>query len=137
MRVLLSNSNCSDEHILLQALGGQLKVKDFICKKCNDASGSNWDSKLVKQLESFVVLLQVNRENKKEKRKVFNTDSGKKLEISSSGKITEPYNYSEVLTNNEKKVTAGPIKIRKEAKKKRKEMLKKYPNSNLNITENL
>lgn len=60
----LTKDNTSAEHIIPNAIGGKLKSKDLICKKCNNKLGHNTDNELAKQLEFFTNFLNINRERK-------------------------------------------------------------------------
>ncbi len=58
----LTEENRTEEHIILNAIGGVLKSKDLICKQCNSNFGDKIDSLLAKQLQPFSVLMNVERE---------------------------------------------------------------------------
>ncbi|EHR6781030.1 HNH endonuclease [Vibrio parahaemolyticus] len=55
----------SEEHIILNALGGIKKVRDFICVKCNNSTGGTWDSEVTNTLELFSLIFPVQRGRKK------------------------------------------------------------------------
>lgn len=59
------SENKSEEHILLNAIGGVLKSYDLICKSCNSNLGDKMDAILAKQLQPFAVLLNVSRDRGK------------------------------------------------------------------------
>ena len=42
----LTEANASDEHIILNSLGGHLHSKDLLCKKCNNKFGKEADAAL-------------------------------------------------------------------------------------------
>ena len=44
---LLTEENQSQEHIIPAALGGKRTVSDFLCRRCNNSTGSKWDAALV------------------------------------------------------------------------------------------
>ena len=50
----LSEINISKEHIIKNSLGGRKKTKNFICKECNNKTGSNWDDKLENNFNEFL-----------------------------------------------------------------------------------
>lgn len=58
----LTSENKSQEHILLNALGGTLTSKNLICKHCNSTLGNEMDDVLAKQLQPFALLLDVSRD---------------------------------------------------------------------------
>jgi transposase-like protein len=55
--VELSEANYTREHIIPNAIGGRLKIADFICQSCNSTFGYLWDAELAKQLNWFSVAL--------------------------------------------------------------------------------
>lgn len=61
----LTEENCSDEHILLNSLGGHIHSKKLICKNCNSALGSTSDDELAKELNFFASFLDVPRQRGK------------------------------------------------------------------------
>lgn len=58
----ITNLNDSKEHIVPHAIGGRRKVRGFICRTCNNASGQKWDAKLAEQYNWFSVTLNIKRE---------------------------------------------------------------------------
>ena len=46
----LTKANRTKEHIIPNAIGGRKKVRNFICKRCNDETGEKWNSALTRQL---------------------------------------------------------------------------------------
>ncbi|QJC95408.1 HNH endonuclease [Bacillus mojavensis] len=61
----LSKENETEEHIILNALGGKLKSKKLICISCNSKFGSGIDNKLSSQLQSIATLINVKRDRGK------------------------------------------------------------------------
>lgn len=59
----LINVNVSKEHILLNAIGGQLKSSTLLCKKCNSGLGHEADKELANQLSFLSSYLCVKRDN--------------------------------------------------------------------------
>lgn len=58
----LNLANTSEEHILLNAIGGKLKSKNLLCKDCNSNFGKRFDGELAKQLEFLGSFLNIKRE---------------------------------------------------------------------------
>lgn len=58
----ITMKNKSEEHIILNAVGGKLKSKELICKECNSKIGNQIDSELAKQLNFFANLLNIKRD---------------------------------------------------------------------------
>jgi hypothetical protein len=57
----LSETNSSDEHIILNALGGRLKSKYLLCEDCNKEIGDQIDSELAEQLNFYANFLNIKR----------------------------------------------------------------------------
>lgn len=51
--VELNESNSTEEHIILNAIGGRLKTKSLLCKTHNSVFGDDCDAELAKQLKVF------------------------------------------------------------------------------------
>lgn len=60
--VELDGNNRTEEHIILNAIGGVLKSKNLICKQCNSDFGDEIDSCLAKQLQPLSILMNVERD---------------------------------------------------------------------------
>lgn len=60
--VEITSENESEEHILLNAIGGKLKSKKLICKSCNSEFGSEIDDTLARQLNPIANLLDIKRD---------------------------------------------------------------------------
>lgn len=58
----LSDANDSEEHIIINAIGGRLKVSGVLCIACNNGAGQAWDSALATDLQSLGLLIGVKRE---------------------------------------------------------------------------
>jgi hypothetical protein len=57
----ITKENESNEHIIINAIGGRLKSKKLLCQKCNSNFGKESDSCLASQLNDFMVLLKIPR----------------------------------------------------------------------------
>ncbi|WP_298903820.1 HNH endonuclease [uncultured Psychroserpens sp.] len=57
----INDKNETDEHIIINAIGGRLKSKKLLCSECNSDFGENADSALAKQLNSLSNMLMVSR----------------------------------------------------------------------------
>ena len=84
----LMKANRTKEHIIPNAIGGRKKVRDFICKRCNDETGEKWDSALTKQLQPFCTMLNIRRERGKNRPLPVETVSGRKLIWNPDGSLT-------------------------------------------------
>jgi hypothetical protein len=58
----LSKNNESEEHIIINAIGGKLKSKKLICSTCNTDFGVDIDSYLAKQLNDFSNMINIQRD---------------------------------------------------------------------------
>lgn len=58
----LVKENETEEHILLNAIGGKLKSKKLICKSCNSDFGSAIDNSLAKELNPIANQLDIKRD---------------------------------------------------------------------------
>ena len=52
--VSIDDSLRHEEHIIPRSLGGRKTVTDFICKKCNNDTGSKWDEPLLESVRALV-----------------------------------------------------------------------------------
>ena len=62
---MLTSENESEEHIILNALGGRYKSKKLLCKNCNNKSGTYWDAILANQYHFFTSVLELDLERGK------------------------------------------------------------------------
>ena len=60
---LTKPNNDSNEHIIPQAIGGRKKVRNFLCRSCNNDTGRKWDKELCDQLKPFCTMLDIRRQN--------------------------------------------------------------------------
>ena len=58
----ITTINSTEEHIIINAIGGRLKSRKLICVKCNTELGETIDAVLAKQLNSLANMLMINRE---------------------------------------------------------------------------
>lgn len=84
----ITSLNDSKEHVIPQAIGGRLKVRGFICRKCNSGSGHGWDTELVAQFNWFSVMLNVKREKGFAPSHTVETVEGKKLILHADGTMS-------------------------------------------------
>jgi hypothetical protein len=59
----IASENDSKEHIVPLAIGGRRKVRNFICRDCNNKAGHQWDAELAKQFGWFSAVLDIKRES--------------------------------------------------------------------------
>lgn len=58
----LIGDSLSDEHILPQSIGGRLKSKALLCRKCNNTFGNTIDKSIETCYESLIALLALDRQ---------------------------------------------------------------------------
>ncbi|WP_195345130.1 HNH endonuclease [Paraclostridium sordellii] len=122
----INEKNETEEHIILNSLGGKLKSKKLICKNCNSKLGDSIDSVLSEKLKPIATLLNIKRDRGKPQKFTAYSTSKEKFNIYPGGipESTKP-TIEEIETNNGKLIT---IKARdkKEAKKILKGLNRKY-----------
>src|SRR5438067_1879933 len=57
----ITGINASEEHIIINACGGQLMSKELLCSKCNAHFGKTFDAELARQTNDLSNLLQIKR----------------------------------------------------------------------------
>lgn len=122
----LTEINASDEHIILNSLGGHLHSKNLLCKKCNSKLGNQTDAALAETLKFAASQLNVKRcrgENQ-----IIRTNEKEKYDLAPG--------YKPVLKQPETKVDKladGKVEIKinarntQETRKILKSLQKQYP----------
>ena len=109
----LKDTNLSDEHIILNAIGGRLHSKKLICKNCNSEMGNKADSKLAEDLSFFTDMLEISRSRKSEHNQIMIDSEGHEIIVKNAGKsLTLRKPYKEVYHEGSKttvKITARNI----------------------------
>lgn len=102
----LTKANRTKEHIIPNAIGGRKKVRNFICKRCNDKTGEKWDSALANQLQPFCTMLSIRRAEGNNRPFPVETVSGRKLVWNPDGSLTiaEP-KFEKHIVGNKTHVT--------------------------------
>nr|MBP3283644.1 hypothetical protein [Treponema sp.] len=77
----LTAENESEEHIIINAIGGRYKSKKLLCKKCNNGSGSDYDAVLAKQYHFFTNMLELSLERGKPPALKMESESGESYTI--------------------------------------------------------
>lgn len=88
----LTKNNETEEHIILNSIGGRLKSKNLMCKSCNSKLGSNIDHLLAKQLNPIANLLDIKRD-RGEPQNIKGKYSDREVIIEPGGriKLARPY----------------------------------------------
>lgn len=123
----ITKENKSEEHIVLNSLGGKLCSTNLICKKCNNHFGSTIDQELYKQLEFAANIVVSKRDRKKENTSVvMESKEGKKVKVGAKMK-PRPKLYIKIPGKGTIELDAKNEKdLRKLAAEKQQELIKKY-----------
>lgn len=123
----LTGKNRTKEHIIPNSIGGRRKTTSFICNKCNNKLGEEWDADLAKQLNWLSLVAGISRERGEPPKQLVETIEGEKYWLHSDGSFTpEKSSYTE--EDQGETVTIRLIaKTTDEAKQRLKGILKKYP----------
>jgi hypothetical protein len=127
----LSDANDSEEHIIPNSIGGRKTVKGFLCKTCNNDSGSTWDAQLAKQLNSIGLLLRIKRQRGESPSEEVETTDGQKLVLHSDGSLSPAKpTYHEESFSEQVRVSIQARSM-EEAKRMLKGVKRKYPKLDL------
>lgn len=130
----INENNSTEEHIILNAIGGRLKTKNLLCKTHNSAFGDKCDAELANQLKVFSTLFQVPRQRGKNQNIIGITNTGKQYNLQ-DGRNPELAKPTVEIKDLEKGGHEIHIEARtgKEALQKLKELKAKFPNWNIDI----
>lgn len=78
----------SREHVFPNAVGGRLKVREFVCRFCNSGAGETWDTALAKQMQPLCHLFAVVRDRGELPPLPIVTTAGEKLTMLPKGGFT-------------------------------------------------
>jgi len=78
----------SEEHLILNAIGGRRKVPGILCITCNSTAGDEWDSELANQLNSLSLLFNIKRQRGKAPALKVETTAGEKLKLHHDGSLS-------------------------------------------------
>lgn len=97
----LTKDNDSVEHIIPNAIGGKLKSKELICKKCNSKLGYSMDNELAEQLEFFCNFLNIDRERGKPNDIIFiENETNREYIRKAIGKVLPKDSFKKYSCNN-------------------------------------
>lgn len=122
----LTKENASDEHIILNALGGHLHSRKLLCKACNSKMGQASDAELSKELEFAASLLNIKRQ--RGENRVIQTEEGEIYDMGPGGKpvLKRPEVHHEKLENGRVEVQMKTRSM-EEARHILKGLQKTYP----------
>jgi hypothetical protein len=125
--VSLTERTDSREHVVPNAIGGRLKVKGFICKRCNNSAGQDWDAEIATNLIHLSHLVGITRDRGQPPSMRVKTVAGEDILLKSGGGMTiaEPI-YSETSTGDGVEVQFSARDM-SEARRMLKGVKRKYP----------
>lgn len=117
--------NDTDEHILVQALGGRRCVRGFICRPCNSHAGKTWDVVLSKAMQFPALCHGVKRQRGGEIPSLEVFVDGKKNMLNSDGVLRPAASFRRDKVTGEYEIVAGDLAT---AKKMERDFLKSQKN---------
>lgn len=125
---LITEENDSDEHVINEAIGGRLKVKGFLCERCNNGAGHTWDAELASQLHPLSLLFGVDRQRGVTPGLAITTTTGEELVIKPEGGFVPAKPSFSRKTTPEGVAIQITARSMKEAKGMVAGLKRKYPN---------
>ena len=114
----LTESNITEEHIILNAIGGKLKSKELICRKCNSKFGDRSDKALAKALQPLSTLLDINRNRGRNPSFIMRDRESTEFRIDGPGSIPILHRpYIDIKNEEDKKNVKITVKNIDELKK--------------------
>lgn len=108
----LTDTNNSDEHIILNSIGGHLHSKQLLCKKCNSKLGDTADAKLAEDLSFYTDMLKVKKVRNNPHKQIMLDDESHEVVVNEAGakiELRRPYkniDKEEGLNNIRIQITA-------------------------------
>ncbi|WP_312648086.1 HNH endonuclease [Aminipila sp.] len=128
----ITQENQSVEHIIPNAIGGKLKSKALLCKKCNSELGDSIDSELSKQLNHICNMLNIKRERGMPQAITgINTKTGEQVMLEPGGKPSRVKPIINEEVSGKGKHIHVTARNKKEAKSILKGLRRKYPQINV------
>lgn len=129
----LTEQNASDEHIILNSLGGHLHSKNLLCKKCNSTLGKQSDAALAKTLQFAASQLDIKRcrgENQ-----IIHTSDDEKYDLAPGNKpvLKKPEQKKIQLSDGTTEIKME-TRSTQEARKMLKALKKQYPSLDIDKT---
>lgn len=81
----LTEENQSDEHIILNAIGGHLHSHTILCKKCNNDLGNKSDAQLAEDLSFYTDILQVKKNRQNPHKQIMLDKDGHEIVVKDAG----------------------------------------------------
>ncbi len=103
----LTDTNKSDEHIILNAIGGHLHSDTLLCKNCNNKIGEMSDAQLAEDLSFFTDMLVVKKKRQNPHNQIMQDEHGHEVIVENGGqKIILRRPLITKLNDNTLKITA-------------------------------
>ena len=81
----ISVENDSEEHVILNAIGGRKVFRGVVCRKCNETAGTTWDAELAHQLNPLCLFFRISRQRGAIPRRVFETSGKGPVAVTETG----------------------------------------------------
>ena len=81
----ITDANSTDEHVILNAIGGHLHSYTIICKDCNNRMGETADAKLAEDLSFFTDMLKVKKNRQNEHDQIMTDKDGHEIVVKDGG----------------------------------------------------
>ncbi len=132
----INKKNETKEHILINAIGGNLKPKTLICKKCNSEFGEKIDAELAKQLNFFSNMLNIKRDRyASQNLELKSKKTGEEILLKPGGKpIRRMIKIDKNLDGNNKGVISISASNMREARKALEGLKRTYGQINVEDT---
>ena len=107
----ITKENETDEHIILNAIGGHLHSNMVICKDCNTRMGETADARLAEDLSFFTDMLKVKKNRQNRHNQVMVDDEGHEIIVEDGGRslaLRKPY----IVTDKKDGVTNIHLTVR-------------------------
>lgn len=125
----ITKLNQSEEHILLNSIGGKLKSRKLLCKSCNSNFGDKIDDELSSQLNFISNMLDIKRDRgSAPKIEGISNATGEKWNMLSGGKpeLNKPSIVVEECNDSQKNIQVI-ARSKREARQILQGLSKKYP----------
>ena len=125
--VEITGENDSQEHIILNAIGGIRKVPQVFCVSCNSGAGAKWDAEAARQLQFLSVHLGVVRDRGIGRAVEVVTASGRRARKQPDGRLSFPRSKPSITPKGEGVEIRIQATTRAEAEKTLRGLKRKYP----------
>ena len=125
--VEITGENDSQEHIILNAIGGIRKVPQVFCVSCNSGAGAKWDAEAARQLQFLAVHIGVVRDRGIGRAVEVVTASGRRIRKQPDGRLSFPASKPSITPKGQGVEIRIQATTRAEAEKTLRGLKRKYP----------